>query len=281
MKPVPQAIQLGAFTYAIKRFDQTGDEASWIELDKQIIWLGDKLHPQQAAYWLLHEIMDIRLRELDGKDVETADLTRAVLDIWSQNPEVVAWIMAGLVDSKQPPQERSATIDDVVRMMADDNFKFPDAITDKLVEYYDGKKPLAGAEPVGNRDAAKSIWWKEPVYASVDGITTTDNPYKVAVGWKAYPITAEDLGTLKKLKLSANEACEEGLGGIVDDRFTFLPHIIHDSIDGERFIMTQSTWNTIMDKIGLPEAALKDGYATIKNGVMRLDGPQKLGQETF
>ena len=246
MKPVPQTIQLGAFTYAIKRFDDHFEGPAWTDTDRQEIWLRKDLHPQQATYWLLHEIMEIRLRELDGKDVETADLTRAVLDIWSQNPEVVAWIMAGLVDSKQPGMtSESITV-----------------------------RPLT-------KDEAKSIWWKEPVYASVDGITTTDNPYKVAVGWKAYPITAEDLATLKKLKLSANEACEEGLGGIVDDRFTFLPHIIHDSIDGERFIMTQSTWNTIMDKIGLPETALKDGYATIKNGVMRLDGPQKLGQETF
>lgn len=222
MKPVPQTIQLSAFTYAIKRFDDHFEGPAWTDTDRQEIWLKKDLHPQQATYWLLHEIMEIRLRELDGKDVETADLTRAVLDIWAQNPEVVAWIMEGLVDSKKLPQERSATIDDVVRMMADDNFKFPDAITDKLVEYYDGKNPLAGAEPVGNRDAAKSIWWKEPVYASVDGITVApETPNRVCVDWKACKITDEDRSTLRKLELSAQEACDEGLASIVDDRFQF------------------------------------------------------------
>ena len=256
MKPVPQTIQLGAFTYAIKRCD--GGEPSRIDCDKQEIWLSESLHPQQAAYCLFREALAVAMRDSAESTVHTDDIALKVIELWAQNPEVVAWIMAGLVDSKKP--ESSTRIDP-------------------------GKIIISPGIPIERMphpaDASKSIWWKEPVYASVDGITTADNPYKVAVGWKAYPITAEDLGTLKKLKLSANEACEEGLGGIVDDRFTFLPHIIHDSIDGERFIMTQSTWNTIMDKIGLPEAALKDGYATIKNGVMRLDGPQKLGQETF
>ena len=220
MKPVPQTIQLGAFTYAIKRCD--GGEPSRIDCDKQEIWLSDSLHPQQAAYCLFREALAVVMRDSAESTVHTDDIALKVIEVWAQNPEVVAWIMAGLVDSKKPQQERSATIDDVVRMMADDNFKFPDAITDKLVEYYDGKNPLAGAEPVGNRDAAKSIWWKEPVYASVDGITVApETPNRVCVDWKACKITDEDRSTLRKLELSAQEACDEGLASIVDDRFQF------------------------------------------------------------
>lgn len=280
MKPVPQTIQLGAFTYAIKRCD--GGEPSRIDCDKQEIWLSESLHPQQAAYCLFREALAVAMRDSAESTVHTDDIALKVIEVWAQNPEVVAWIMAGFVDSKKPENEGIPDYKERLHQAMDEHFKRqirPNGILGQGMTPEDMRINLR--QGPSSVDSAKSIWWKEPVYASVDGITTADNPYKVAVGWKAYPITAEDLGTLKKLKLSANEACEEGLGGIVDDRFTFLPHIIHDSIDGERFIMTQSTWNTIMDKIGSPEVALKDGYATIKNSVMRLDGPQKLGQETF
>nr|BDD44177.1 hypothetical protein 9 [Balneolaceae bacterium] len=199
MKPVPQTIQLGAFTYAIKRFDDHLEGPAWTDTDRQEIWLRKDLHPQQATYWLLHEIMEIRLRELDGKDVETADLTRAVLDIWAQNPEVVAWIMAGLVDSKKP-EGREIIIGQ---------------LRDPERPFYD--QPTA--------DAAKSIWWKEPVYASIDGITVaSDTPNRVCVDWKACKITDDDRDQLRKLKLSAQEACDEGLASIVDDRFQFTTH---------------------------------------------------------
>ena len=185
MKPVPQTIQLSAFTYAIKRCD--GGEPSRIDCDKQEIWLSESLHPQQAAYCLFREALAVAMRDSAESTVHTDDIALKVIELWAQNPEVVAWIMAGLVDSKQPGMtSESITV-----------------------------RPLT-------KDEAKSIWWKEPVYASVDGITMApETPNRVCVDWKACKITDDDRSTLRKLKLSAQEACDEGLASIVDDRFQF------------------------------------------------------------
>ena len=192
MKPVPQTIQLGAFTYVIKRCD--GGEPSRIDCDKQEIWLSDSLHPQQAAYCLFREALAVAMRDSAESTVHTDDIALKVIELWAQNPEVVAWIMAGLVDSKKPDR-RYITADDV-----------------KI-------GPIISAQ---GTDAAKSIWWKEPVYASVDGIATaSETTNRVCVDWKACKITDEDRSTLRTLKLSAQEACDEGLASIVDDRFQF------------------------------------------------------------
>lgn len=185
MKPVPQTIQLGAFTYAIKRCD--GGEPSRIDCDKQEIWLSESLHPQQAAYCLFREALAVAMRDSAESTVHTDDIALKVIELWAQNPEVVAWIMAGLVDTKKPTMTAESI---TVRPMS--------------------------------KDEAKSIWWKEPVYASVDGITVApDTPNRVCVDWKACKITDNDRSTLRRLKLSAQEACDEGLASIVDDRFQF------------------------------------------------------------
>lgn len=212
MKPVPQTIQLGAFTYAIKRCD--GGEPSRIDCDKQEIWLSESLHPQQAAYCLFREALAVAMRDSAEGTVHTDDIALKVIEVWAQNPEVVAWIMVGLVDN--PTDEKQKAFDEA-RILSQGMQNMPGSS-----EYFAPKIQSALERAGVTQDEAKSIWWKEPVYASVDGITMApETPNRVCVDWKACKITDDDRSTLRKLKLSAQEACDEGLASIVDDRFQF------------------------------------------------------------
>lgn len=207
MKPVPQTIQLGAFTYAIKRCD--GGEPSRIDCDKQEIWLSESLHPQQAAYCLFREALAVAMWDSAESTVHTDDIALKVIELWAQNPEVVAWIMAGLVDSKHPENDGVPDYDERLHQTINEHIKRQ-------------LRPNGILQATSSADASKSIWWKEPVYASVDGITVApETPNRVCVDWKACKITDDDRSTLRKLKLSAQEACDEGLASIVDDRFQF------------------------------------------------------------
>ena len=224
MKPVPQTIQLGAFTYAIKRCD--GGEPSRIDCDKQEIWLSESLHPQQAAYCLFREALAVAMRDSAESTVHTDDIALKVIEVWAQNPEVVAWIMAELVDSKKPENEGIPDYKERLHQAMDEHFKRqirPNGILGQGMTPEDMRINLR--QGPSSVDSAKSIWWKEPVYASVDGITVaSDTPNRVCVDWKACKITDDDRDQLRKLKLSAQEACDEGLASIVDDRFQFTTH---------------------------------------------------------